>query len=245
LRREHNEDAILAGRHIWAVADGMGGHAAGEVASEIVIGSLAEADCLDNLKPAVIPEAVEEANQRILRYAIAQPEAAGLGSTVAGLARVNVGGAEHWAVFNVGDSRVYRYYGGTLSRVTVDHSEIAELIQAGRITEEESRLHASRNVITRSIGTSPSPLVDLWILPCTSGERFVICSDGLSNELEDPEIAEILRREANPDDAAQRLLEGALARGGHDNVSMVVVDFLDLGEPEVDESTLPRLKGDA
>lgn len=242
LRRQHNEDAIFVGQQIWAVADGLGGHAAGDVASGLVVEVLSEVDLRDDLRSAAIGDAIAEANRRILEYAQQEPSAAGMGSTVAGLALVHVGGASHWAIFNVGDSRVYRLFEGVLSRATVDHSEIEELLQAGLITEEESRDHASRNVITRSIGTSPPPQLDLRLLPRTPGERFLICSDGLTNELTDAEIAEALLTENDAEHAAQTLLEGALSGGGRDNISMIVVDHHGSGDSDVDEKTLPRVK---
>jgi protein phosphatase len=184
-----------------------------------------------------------EANQRILDYAAHVPAAAGLGSTVAGIAQVVVGGADHWAVFNVGDSRVYRCQAGTMARATIDHSETEELILEGRISEDEARHHKLRNVITRSLGTDPSPRVDLWVLPQTPGDRFLVCSDGLTNELTDPEIARVLLPDPDPDHAAGVLLAGALAAGARDNVSVIVVDLAEPSGPAGDlddDITKPR-----
>ncbi len=238
--RSLNEDRSYVGTHLWAVADGMGGHAAGEVASDIVVSQLRELD-RDHLEQSSIVEVLMQANQTVLDYGQRHPEAAGLGSTVTGLARVDIGGAEHWAVFNVGDSRVYREYEGVLSRATLDHSEVEELILQGIITADQARHHSARSVVTRSIGTLPAPQVDVWVLPQTPGERFVICSDGLTNELTDDEIAQILNRYDDPELAAKELVDRAWQAGGHDNISVVVVAVADDDDrTDVDEITNPR-----
>jgi PPM family protein phosphatase len=238
--RSLNEDRYYVGTYIWMVADGMGGHAAGEVASEIVVSELRKLD-YDHLERQAVVDAVMSANAAVLKYGRETPDARGLGSTVTGLARVDIGGAEHWAVFNVGDSRVYRDYAGVLSRATLDHSEVEELILQGVITPEQARNHSSRSVVTRSIGTEPAPQVDLWVLPQTPGERFVICSDGLTGELDDPTIQEILATCADPEQAARGLVDAAWAAGGSDNISVLVVDVADGDDhPEVEEITNPR-----
>lgn len=238
--RSLNEDRYYVGNCLWAVADGMGGHAAGEVASEIVITQLRELD-YDHLEQHSIVETLMAANQAVLNYGSENPEASGLGSTVTGLARVDIGGAEHWAVFNVGDSRVYRNHGGVLARATVDHSEVEELILQGVITPEQARVHSSRSVITRSIGTRPAPQIDLWVLPQTPGERFVICSDGLTGELTDEVIQQILSGCPDAELAARSLVDAAVAAGGNDNISVVVVDTA-AGDADTDfaEITNPR-----
>jgi protein phosphatase len=242
-KRTLNEDSVVSGRQLWAVADGMGGHAAGDVASRLVAETLRELDAREALRPGDVVACLGEANQRILDYAAHVPAAAGLGSTVAGIAQVVVGGADHWAVFNVGDSRVYRCQAGTMARATIDHSETEELILEGRISEDEARHHKLRNVITRSLGTDPSPRVDLWVLPQTPGDRFLVCSDGLTNELTDPEIARVLLPDPDPDHAAGVLLAGALAAGARDNVSVIVVDLAEPSGPAGDlddDITKPR-----
>lgn len=239
-RRPLNEDSILVGRQIWAVADGMGGHAAGDVASCIVVDTLAELDLVEALKPADVTAGVARANERVLRFGAANPDSAGMGSTVTGLARVFVWGTEHWAIFNVGDSRVYRCFGGIMARATVDHSETEELILGGRLTEMAARRHSQRNVITRSVGSDPAPQVDLWVLPQTPGERFLVCSDGLTTELTDEAIAEVIVGEPDPERAAETLLRLALAEQARDNVSVIVVDVASSDET-VDETTQPRV----
>lgn len=240
--RALNEDAVLNGRHIWAVADGMGGHAAGDVASAIVIDVLAELDSRSPLRPQDLGAAIAHANARILQHAAHSPESWGLGTTVAGVALVQVAGADHWAIFHIGDSRVYRCQGGQLARATVDHSETEELVMEGQITEEQARTHANRNVITRSVGTNPAPTLDLWMLPMTPGERFLICSDGLTSEVADGDIAAVVLGPADPTAAAHHLTELALAAGGRDNISVIVVDVAPAMIAEVDEITRPRSK---
>ena len=165
-----------------------------------------------------------------------------MGTTIAGLASVNVAGARHWAIFNVGDSRVYRCHGGLLSRATVDHSETEELVLAGRITEEEARHHHLRNVITRSVGSDPAPQVDLWVMPQMPGERFLVCSDGVTSELSDEQIAAVVLHEADTREAAERLVDEALSAGGRDNTSVIIVDFTADVVDQADEATLPRMR---
>ena len=221
--RGHNEDSLLAGPSVFAVADGMGGHAAGEVASRLAIEAIGEVADRDDLVSDDVTEAVGEAHARILRSASRHPEQSGMGTTLTGLAAVTDDGASQWAVFNVGDSRVYRYAGGQLTQVTVDHSEVRELVDAGLITPEEAAHHPLRNIVTQSLGASWAPQVDLWVFPREPGERFVVCSDGLTGELTDAEISSLLVTHDDPQDAASALVEAAVAAGGRDNVTVVTV----------------------
>ena len=237
--RSLNEDHYYVGTHLWVVADGMGGHAAGEVASEIVVDTVRELD-RDHLEQQHIVDAVMRANSEVLAYGRDHAEARGLGSTVTGLARIDIGGAEHWAVFNVGDSRVYREYGGVLSRATVDHSEVEELIMQGIITAEQARWHVLRSVVTRSVGTEPPPQVDVWVLPQTPGERFIVCSDGLVAELDDDRLQQILTDSADAESAARALGDAACEAGGSDNISVIVVAVAADEITEVEEITNPR-----
>lgn len=228
--RHHNEDSVLLGERLWAVADGMGGHAAGDVASAMVIDGLVPLARRDDLDPAGLVAALHAVNDRILAHGQEHPSARGMGSTVTGLAVVAVGGEAHWAVFNVGDSRVYRLSGGELARATVDHSEAEELILEGVITAEQARTHRSRNIVTRSLGQPDTPDVDLWLLPQVPGDRFLLCSDGLNGELTDPEIEAILSAHADPAEAASALVNAAVEAGGRDNVTAVVLDVGEVGQ---------------
>lgn len=238
-RRRTNEDAVLVGRQIWAVADGMGGHAAGDIAADLVVSRLRRLDAEPVLHPTDVVAAVHRANADVLGYAEQHSEAEGLGSTVTGVASVMVGGEPHWAVFNVGDSRVYRHWRGALTRITVDHSETEELLASGRITASQARTHSSRHVITRSVGTPQPPLVDVRLLPVTPGERLLLCSDGLTSELTDRQIGAVLGSVPDPDDAAAALVAAVLRTPARDNVSVVIINVQG-GIDEIDENTNPR-----
>lgn len=237
--REINEDSALAQGAIFLVADGMGGHAAGEVASGIVVDTMRELADREELLSDEIVDHLARANDAIHEEVAADPAKAGMGTTAAGLAVVTVGGTDHWAVFNVGDSRVYRYLDGGLTCLTVDHSEVRELMDAGVITAQEARTHPMRNVVTRSLGTAGRPQVDVWVFPPFATERFVICSDGLSNELEDDEIAEVLAEHPGAQAAAEALVRAAVEAGGRDNVTVVVVDLEGVND-DPDADTVPR-----
>ena len=224
LVRAHNEDAVLSGRNVWAVADGMGGHAAGEVASALVVAALARLDGLERLRVGDVVATLAEAHSDVLRHGDLHPGARGLGSTVTGVARVVEADAERWLVFNVGDSRVYRVGEGGLTRATVDHSETEDLVRAGIITAGAARTHPARHVITRSLG-QPAPLeVDTWLVDVAPGERFLVCSDGLTGEVSDGDLERLLRSEPDAGRAASALVDAALAGGGRDNVTALVVD---------------------
>jgi protein phosphatase len=216
----------------------MGGHAAGDIASSLVVETLGGLDGRAVLEVDDLKGCISGINNKILEYGFRNPASAGLGSTLSGVAYVTVAGADHWAVFNVGDSRVYRLASGRLSRATVDHSEVENLILAGELTAEQARSHSSRNIITRSLGSNPAPEPDVWLLPRGSQELYLVCSDGLTNELLDDEIASILIASETPQDCVDRLIESALDRGARDNVSAVVVATHD--QAEVDERTIPR-----
>lgn len=231
--RHGNEDALVVGRHVWAVADGMGGHAAGEIASAIAARAMRRLDVAGEVRALEVRDvvvSVGDANARILDHAAHHWRSRGLGTTLTGVARVRDAGKERWCVFNVGDSRVYRLADGVLERLTVDHSEVEELIVAGVLTLEQARSYSRRNIITRCLGTRPPPEVDVRVLESDPGERLVLCSDGLNSELRDPEIEAVLVRSPDAQEAADALVEAALSAGGRDNVTVVV---LDVAAPDV------------
>ncbi len=238
--RDHNEDSVLAAERVFVVADGMGGHAAGEVASTITIETLGELAKRSTLTRDDLVEALRESNARILRSVARHPEQTGMGTTVAGLTIVSTGGSDHWAVFNIGDSRVYRVIDGRLNSITVDHSEVRELIDSGVITETEALRHPLRNVVTRSLGSEAMPTPDIWVFPPHPGERFVICSDGLSNELSDEQILAVVTAHDEPQEAAEALARAAVEAGGRDNVSVIVVALDAQPDEDVDVDTAPR-----
>jgi serine/threonine protein phosphatase PrpC len=241
--REHNEDSAFARGGVFIVADGMGGHAAGEVASGITVAALGELADRDDLRLADLVTQVEVANRRILSSAARDPGQTGMATTLTGVALVAAGGSLHWAVLNLGDSRVYRYIDGTLSQVTVDHSEVQELVDAGLITPAEATRHPLRHTVTRSLGREILPQVDTWVFPPCPGERFVVCSDGLTNEVGDDEIRAILGAGLDAQHCAETLVARAVDNGGRDNVTVIVVELPTYPAAEVDEDTVPRGAG--
>lgn len=242
--RTHNEDSGLAEGGLFLVADGMGGHAAGEVASGIVVETMRELVPRDDLTADDVTAQIALANERILASMEEDSSRDGMGTTVTGIALVVAGGADHWAVFNVGDSRVYRLIDGTLMAMTVDHSEVQELVDAGVISAEEARTHPRRNVVTRSLGTTYAAAPDVRVVPPHPGERFLVCSDGLTGELTDAEITELLVDHTDPQAAAEALVRAAVEAGGRDNVTVVVVDLTDEGADSSQTATSPRMVAD-
>lgn len=210
LRRPVNEDALLADPPLFLVADGMGGHAAGDVASWTAIESFIDLVGHGPVTASEAVQAISAANAAILEIVDRTPDKAGMGTTLCGLVSVLAGGAEHWLVVNVGDSRVYRLVGGSLRQLTVDHSEAEEMVVAGRLTREQARGYTRRNVVTRSLGTDPAPVPDSWLFPPADHERFLVCSDGLTSEVEDGDIEGCLREQPDPQAAAEALIRMAL-----------------------------------
>jgi PPM family protein phosphatase len=219
--RRVNEDSYLAVPPIYAVADGMGGHGSGDVASRLAVEALARCVELRPLFTEAVLHALEEANQVIVSRA--EPPSR-MGTTVAGLAGLEAAGGDQLMVFNVGDSRVYRLAADRIVQLTVDHSEVQELVTAGVLTREQARTHPRRNIVTRALGSAPTVHADHWLLPAGGGDRFLICSDGLSGELPDEVILPLLAV-GDPRQAAEALVAAANDAGGRDNVTAVVVDI--------------------
>jgi protein phosphatase len=224
LVRPNNEDAVFAELPVFVVADGMGGQAGGEVAAQLaseVFRSLASSSRLsfDDVRAAI-----ERANEAVVDAATSTHGLAGMGTTLVGLALVSVEDEQHWLAFNIGDSRCYRFFEGALTQVTTDHSEVQMLVERGAITPEAARSHPHRNVITRAIGAGHTVDPDFFLLVPAPGERFLVCSDGLTVDVEDEAIASVLASVPDPQDAAGRLVDLAVAAGGHDNVTVLVVD---------------------
>jgi protein phosphatase len=220
--RERNEDSVYTDGTVFTVADGMGGHLAGDLASTAVVKGMAGQHPRYPVHPRTIFEALVAASDAVRD--ISTDSGGSSGSTVTGVALTeDESGAAAWLVYNIGDSRVYVYAEGTLTRVTHDHSVVQELLDAGRITVQEASIHPDRNAITRAIGFNMSPKPDFWLLNLVAGMRFVICSDGLSKEVPEDEICEILQEQTGAQDAATALLRRALAHGGADNISVIVI----------------------
>ena len=216
--REHNEDSLIVAPPLYAVADGMGGHAAGEVASEIAVRTLGEL-APRTADTAALASAVASCNYAVINAAQSKGRA-GMGTTLT--AAILEG--ERLALAQVGDSRAYLLHLGKMQQLTRDHSLMAEMIEAGEITEEEARTHPQRSVITRALGSDPDMLPDLYELNVSAGDRLLLCSDGLSTMISDEQICDILSRTRDPQRAATLLVNEAIAAGGTDNITVVVVD---------------------
>lgn len=228
--RAVNEDSFLIGPPVFLVADGMGGHAQGDVASKLVAETFAALAQQGVVGRDEVLQAVERAQHAV-------SAAVEGGSTVAGAALIRESGASYWLLFNVGDSRIYLGAPENLRQISVDHSVVQEMIDAGSLTVADAGRHPLRHVITRAIGSSEDWRADVWMLPVEAGQRLLLCSDGLTVEL-DPITA---RTAADPQQAADALVEAALDHGGRDNITVIVVDVLRV--PAVDEpveNTRPR-----
>jgi protein phosphatase len=217
----------------------MGGHQAGEVASAIAATTLRDRLASGANTVDVAVAAVVEANAAIFQGAHSHAEQRGMGTTLTALAVLTM--EDHpprFVLLNVGDSRTYVMRNGRLRRVSVDHSYVQELVSTGHITEQEARNHPRRNIVTRALGIEPTVRVDTWVLPLVQGDRYVLCSDGLVDEVEDRAITDILREHQNPQEAAEALVSAANNNGGRDNTTVIVVDVLDGDKPQPDTADL-------
>lgn len=229
LRRRVNEDSVVAMPGVFAVADGLGGHSAGDVASEAAVTHLARAARRRSRFGAILLDGdVDDAlimASADIAAATADAEGGG-GTTVAGIAVVQYDGIPALQIFNIGDSRVYQLVDGTLTQLTVDHSFVQDLVAAGQLAPELAEFHPEANVITRALGFGDTPHVDRWIMHPMAGARVLVCSDGLTRELSTSTIRSILRTGASPQDTATALVEAAVLAGGRDNVTVAVVDVI-------------------
>ena len=224
LVRGHNEDSFLVKAPVFAVCDGMGGHAAGEVASGIAVRTIAER-APEHADEILLGAAVEAANAAVLEGALNGVGKPGMGCTATTVLIEN----NRMSVAHVGDSRVYLLHNGTLVRITHDHSYVEELVDAGEITADEARIHPSRSIITRALGSDPDMYADHFTLDVSSGDRIIVCSDGLSSMVPDKQIEDLAVSTATPQSAADTLVSAALTAGGHDNVTVIVVDVVEDG----------------
>lgn len=237
-RRSANEDSVVAASPLFAVADGMGGHSAGDLASAAVVERLAEAVTGDFLAVRAIEKALERATADI--GAIAGDDELGVGTTVTGAILTLRDLDPHFAVFNVGDSRVYLFEGNELVQVTVDHSVVQELVEAGALTRAEAEHHPDSNIITRAIGFNARAMPDVWMLPLRTGMRLLICSDGLTKEVPDERIRLHLAAGLTPAETASALVDAALAAGGRDNITTIVLEVVEAPEQLDLDDTEPR-----
>ena len=247
--RPANEDNFVAEPMVLGIADGMGGHQAGEVASELAVDILRErlGDGARNVD--VVVAAVVEANASIFRAAHTNAAQRGMGTTLTAIALLRAtdddehgGDAEQLVLVNVGDSRTYVRRSGALRRASIDHSYVQELVATGHITEAEARTHPRRNIVTRALGIEPTVRVDTWVLPLVRGDRYVLCSDGLVDEVPDDEIDAIVAGDDDPQAAADHLVDLANEHGGRDNVTVIVVDVLVGADPPPDGEDGPYIQ---
>jgi serine/threonine protein phosphatase PrpC len=226
-RRPHNEDSVLAQPPLFVVADGMGGHSAGDYASAAVVTRLAERIAGDFIAADEIESGLRNAEVDI--GLVSQHSLLGTGTTVTGVALTLIGFDPYFIVFNIGDSRVYSWQDDRLEQVTIDHSVVQAMVDAGTLTREQAERHPDSNMITRAIGFNDAPIPDYWLLPAVPGLRMLVCSDGLNKELFDGDIRLHVGSGGDAAATARMLVDAALERGGRDNVSVIVVDVLDDG----------------
>lgn len=228
-RRSANQDSAVAGDRLLAVADGMGGHAHGEVASALTVAALTtlddrlpdDLDGVDLL--AELGSAVEDATNRLAAHAEQDPDTLGMGTTVVALLL----DGSRFGLAHVGDSRIYVLSGGRLQQVTHDHTMVQQLVDEGQITPEEALTHPRRSVLMRALSTDHPPEPDLILLEPEVGERYLLCSDGVTAVLPDDVVAEILASAPDPDDAVRQLIALSNEGGGPDNITCIVADIVE------------------
>lgn len=232
--RQVNEDSFLALPPVFAVADGMGGHSGGDVASRIAVEEFSRVPANLDLAGArqALADAFSRAQARIVELARAhRAEQPGwhAGTTAVVAVAVEDAGEMKWLVANIGDSRIYRWNHDGLEQVSVDHSVVQELVDAGQIRPEQAAGHPERHVITRALGSPEGIGPDFFLLPLGAGERLLLCSDGVNGMVSDDVIARVLSSVHDPHEAAEALVGEALAAGGHDNATAVIVDVVGFG----------------
>ncbi|WP_084105105.1 PP2C family serine/threonine-protein phosphatase [Demequina sp. NBRC 110056] len=235
LRRAANEDAMLTTGPAFVVADGMGGYECGDLASAAVVAAFDQhLSGLERGSFDAVHGALLDADDRV--ETVAASTTRGAGSTATGVVLIEHDGRPHWLVFNVGDSRVYRHLGTELEQVTRDHSLGQELVDSGQLRAEDLASFPDRHMITRAIGAVDS-LADSWIVPVVTGERLLLCSDGLHGELGDEDIRAVLTMSGHPESAARVLVDRANEHGGRDNITVIVIDVVAGGATVVGAGT--------
>lgn len=230
--RRDNEDAFVAIDGLYVVADGMGGHSAGEVASAITVATLKDAYTAVNPglhSPEQVAEAVALANTAVFVEALDDSAKSGMGTTLTGLV-VTDAAKNEVVVANVGDSRTYLWRNGEFHQITKDHSHVQTLVDRGAISKAEARVHYQRNIVLRAVGIDAHVQVDLFPMNVENGDRFILCSDGLVDEADDDEIVNEIKLRSGPQELAERLVQLANDNGGRDNVTVIVVDVAVTGE---------------
>ncbi len=243
-KRRRNEDAYVVAPPLFAVADGMGGAQAGEVASKLAASAHAGADSTQQSGLERVDALIQEANRRIYDRASTDPSASGMGTTmtVALVEGMTV------AIGHVGDSRAYLVRGDSMEQLTDDHSLVNELLKSGKLSEEEAHVHPQRSVITRAVGTDPDVDVDAFTIEAEEGDVFLICSDGLTDMVSDVDILDVVDRYRDDlDKAVRSLVQTANKEGGEDNITAVAFRIAADAEPSAtseDTMTLPALSDD-
>jgi protein phosphatase len=236
-KRHANEDSYIATPPVFAVADGMGGHLAGDLASAAVVNRLSEGTAAEFGTTALIEKALRDASVDI--GIVAGDSDIGVGTTVTGAVLVEIEHKPFFAVFNVGDSRVYRFERNELHQVTTDHSLVQELVDSGLISKAQAYQHPEGNIITRAIGFEDSPVPDYTMVPVRTGLRLLICSDGLTGELRDDRLRLHFAAGLSPHETASALVDAALAAGGRDNVTVIIVDVVEGPDAPDTDDTAP------
>lgn len=229
LVRRNNQDFLLVADDLFAVADGMGGHAGGEVASRVAVAALQDALAAGGTPRTAddLLDAVRAANNAVFAQSQADATLRGMGTTLTAAALVVDSDEERIAIANVGDSRAYVFAQGDLTQLTEDHSVPEELVRQGALDPDDVGSHPQRHILTRAMGILPDVQVDLWEVLPIAGDRLLLCSDGLVREVTDHQIASVLRRLADPSEAADELVARARAAGGSDNITVVIIDVVD------------------
>lgn len=225
LVRSNNEDAHVAGPTVFAVADGLGGHRAGDLASRLAVESMERLAHLETRGPREVLAAVREARAAIAAAQREEPRRSGMATTLSALVVGTDKAADKMLTINIGDSRIYRLRGGELEQLTVDHSEVQEMLDRGLLQPEEAPSYPRRNVVTRVLHAMPDTTPDIWMVKPAPGDRYLVCTDGLHGPVRNALLAEILRAEPDPARATDALVEAALAAGGPDNVTVVLIDI--------------------
>ena len=237
--RTSNEDSLLADNNVFMVADGMGGHNAGEVASLMAVEQLREA-AGSIIAETDLVQALEQANEVIYAESMTNHLHHGMGTTLAAMVVLE---NNTLVVAHVGDSRVYMWNEGALSRLSKDHSYVQELVDEGIVSIEEARTHPRRNIVTRALGIDADVEVEANTFPVTVGAWYVLCSDGLVDEISDADIAKVLARCTSPHEAAQALVDAANAAGGRDNITVIVVSTASPDAEVVEPVEVPSSSG--
>ena len=248
--RGQNEDAHIAEQNLFAVADGMGGHNAGEVASAMAIEHLRNVAISGVSSAEAFAQVVRDLNSAIYTSATSTTDQRGMGTTLTAAALLaptnNMDQPSQIVIANVGDSRTYLLRSGELRQMSVDHSYVQELVTEGLLTVDEARTHPRRNIVTRALGIDEQVSVDTWTIPMFNGDRYMLCSDGLVDEVPLDEITEMMREHSAPQLIAERLVTAAKRHGGRDNITVIVVDVnINAAAPEVVADIAPVLASES